>query len=228
MNDVKDYFIVTLDTIDQHIKAIEKASKTARIAYDGQCFKISNEQALKLENASEKLTLLARKLPVFTWQAGAKKEVENCIKQNFKTKIGFTKEGWFCIRMPFLLPKKNGGSVDYIRQNLYLTLAEFFIYKNQPRMQNVVLAYRHVYDKNRPSRKKRDHDNIEINMVSDTVALFTMKDDEATECRHFYMSAEGDVEQTEVYVVPQNDFRKWLDMIENIKNREVMLYENQT
>lgn len=227
MNEVKDYFITTLDTIDQHIKTIEKASNTARIAYVEQCFKISNEQALKLENISEKLTLLARKLPVYTWQPNTKTKVEDCIKQNFKTKIGFTKEGWFCIRMPFLLPKKNGGSVDYIRQNLYLALGEFFTDKNQPRMQNVVLAYRHVYDKNRPSRKKRDHDNIEINMVSDTVALFTMTDDEATECRHFYMSAEGEREQTEVYVVPQNDFRKWLDMIENIRGGEVMLYENQ-
>lgn len=216
-----------MDTIDQHVKTIEKLSKTARLAYEEQCFNISNEQALKLENTSEKLTLQARKLPVFTWQPNAKSEIENCIKQNFQTEIGFTKEGWFCLRMPFLLPKKNGGSVDYIRQNLYLALSEYFADKPQPRMKNVVLAYRHIYDKNRPNRKKRDHDNIEINMVSDTVALFTMTDDEATECRHFYMSAEGEREQTEVYVVPQSDFRKWLDRVENRKAVEVIRGENQ-
>ena len=102
-----------MDTIDQHVKTIEKLSKTARLAYEEQCFNISNEQALKLENTSKKLTLQARKLPVFTWQPNAKSEIENCIKQNFQTEIGFTKEGWFCLRMPFLLPKKNGGSVDY-------------------------------------------------------------------------------------------------------------------
>ena len=64
-------------------------------------------------------------------------------------------------------------------------------------------------------------------MVSDTVALFTMTDDEITEWGHFYMSAEGETERTEVYIVPQTDFRKWLDRVENRKAVEVIRGENQ-
>ena len=226
MKEIDDYFITTLDAIDRRLKSIEKLSKTTRLAHEQQCFNVCNEHALKLQDASEKLTLLSRKLPIYTWQPTARELVSACIKQNFKVEIGFTDEGWFCVKMPFLLPKKNGGSVDYIRQNLYLALTEFFTNKKQPRMENVVLIYRHIYDKNRPNRKKRDHDNIEINMVSDTVALFTMADDEAMECRHFYMSEEGEKEQTEVYVVPQDEFKKWLDMIENSEIKEVVLNDN--
>ena len=40
-----------------------------------------------------------------------------------------------------------------------------------------MLVYRHVYDKDYPERNMRDHDNIEINQVTDIVALFTMVDD---------------------------------------------------
>ena len=88
-------------------------------------------------------------------------------------------------------------------------MKDFFRYKSPVRYTDCVLIYRHVYAKTRPERKRRDHDNIEINMVSDIVALYTMLDDAPSRCRHYYCSAESDSERTEVYVVPSEEFIQW-------------------
>ena len=48
------------------------------------------------------------------------------------------------------------------------------------------MIFRHVYDRNRPEREYRDHDNIELNTVVDAIAMFFLVDDTPLECRHYY------------------------------------------
>ena len=57
---------------------------------------------------------------------------------------------------------------------------------------------------------RRDHDNIEVNMVSDIVAMYVLADDCPSVCSHYYCSAAGEEDRTTVYVVPKQDFPKWL------------------
>ena len=78
------------------------------------------------------------------------------------------------------------------------------------RYENAVLIFRHVYNRDRPERQKRDHDNIEVNTVADAVALFVLADDSPAFCSHYYCSAEGTADYTQVYVVPRGDFPQWL------------------
>ena len=56
----------------------------------------------------------------------------------------------------------------------------------------------------------RDHDNIEMNMVSDIVAMYLMPDDAPTVCSHYECSVKGEDDRTEVYVIPKIDFAVWL------------------
>ena len=78
------------------------------------------------------------------------------------------------------------------------------------RFTDCVLIYRHVYNANRPERLRRDHDNIEINIVSDIVALYVMPDDGPSISEHYYCSVAGTADRTEVYVVPQSEFEDFL------------------
>ena len=78
------------------------------------------------------------------------------------------------------------------------------------RFTDCVLVYRHVYDRERPERRMRDHDNIETNMVSDIVAMYVMPDDAPTVCSHYEYSVMGEDDRTEVYVIPKTDFAVWL------------------
>lgn len=72
----------------------------------------------------------------------------------------------------------------------------------------------------------RDHDNIEVNMVSDTVAMYVLTDDAPPCCDHFYCSAASTQERTEVYVVPARDFPQWLVLEPLIPDEGVTLHEN--
>jgi hypothetical protein len=125
-----------------------------------------------------------------------------------------------------LLPKKDRGSPAYISDPLYPAMKRFWRGKPPVRYPYNVTIFRHVYDRERPERENRDHDNCELNSVVDIVALYVMYDDSPMRCKHYYCSAPGDVERTEVYVVPQDEFIDWLKMENSIPNEGVKLYEN--
>lgn len=181
--------------------------------------------ALKVAGTSEKLTLVTRTLPAYTGCPTAKHDVKAIMAETIPVDIGFTMEWWFCLRIPALLPKKSEGSASYIRSYLYPVMQHFFSYVPSIRYKDCVLIFRHVYDKNRPERQYRDHDNIEVNMVADVVALYVMQDDAPLKCRHYYCSAAGVDERTEVYVVPEKDFPHWLALEKNFPEKGVTLYE---
>ena len=183
------------------------------------------QQALLIEECAEQLTLVARTLPSYIGHPDAEAQVEAILKQEIPVEIGYTKEGWFSVRIPMLLPKKSKGSTDYIRSFLYPAMRDFFIEKPPVRYREAVLIYRHVYDRRRPERQMRDHDNIEINMVSDIVAMYVMPDDGPAVCAHYYCSAAAEQERTEVYVVPNGDFPIWLSGEPAMPDGGVKLYE---
>lgn len=168
------------------------------------------EQAMRLEEAAERLVLLTRVLPAYTGSDVARLEVDNTMKLCIPVDMGYTAEGWFCLCIPALLPKKGSGSADYIRSFLYPAMQEYFQRKEPVRFTDCVLVYRHVYDRNRPERRMRDHDNIETNMVSDIVAMYVMPDDAPSICSHYECSVMGEDDRTEVFVVPRMDFPQWL------------------
>ena len=181
MKNRKDNFLTKLDSVERRAKSIITDVQTARQAYDSYETDIANEYAMRIEDTAERLTLTARELPVCTWKAGAKEEVENQYNEIINIKIGFTQTGLLAVIMPLLLPKKERGSAEYIRQNLNTALSKFFTDKPYLKMRDVFIVYRHVYDERFPERKKRDHDNIEINMVNDCIATFVLEDD-APDC----------------------------------------------
>ena len=176
----------------------------------GHQMQVAYEQAMRLEETAERLVLLTRALPAYTGSGMAKGDVESSMKRCIPVDMGFTAEGWFRLCILALLPKKAGGSADYIRSFLYPAMKEYFQEKEPVRFKDCVLVYRHVYDRERPERRMRDHDNIETNMVSDIVAMYVMPDDAPSVCSHYECSVMGEDDHTEVFVVPRMDFPQWL------------------
>lgn len=224
--ETNESFARTLAKFENQLRKLDMAAKNTRYMFEIGNMELAYEVALRLADVSERITLLARALPAYTGNPLAAQDVENLIRQHISVEIGFTMEGWFCVRIPLLLPKKEAGSANYIRSFLYPAIREFFADKPPVRYSDCVLIYRHVYDQRRPERQRRDHDNIEINMVSDIIALYVMDDDAPSLCRHYYCSAAGSEERTEVYVVPTCDFPNWLITEKVIPDEGVMLYEN--
>lgn len=220
-------FQKALDKIDAKIQELHEQAFSVRRSYQEGNIKQTYESALRLEEVSEKTVLLTRALPAYTGNPKARLETENLIKLSIPIEIGFTEEGWFSLRIPALLPKKDAGSADYIRSSLYLAMREFFLDSQPVRYNDCVLIYRHIYARDRPERKKRDHDNIEVNMVSDIVAMYVLPDDGPSVCSHYYCSTQGQSDRTEVYVVPQCEFTGWLENEKQMPDQGVKLYEKR-
>ena len=122
--------------------------------------------------------------------------------------------------------KKRKGSTDYIREIMYASLERFFMEKQMRKFGKCTIIFRNVYNRNNPKRAWRDHDNIEIKTVIDAIALFVIEDDSPHVCQHFYCSAEGDQDKTEVYIVPQEEFLMWCKMQPSISDNGLKLYDS--
>lgn len=77
------------------------------------------EYALRAYEKTERTTLICRMIPAYFGRPNAFQMIEDTMLEVVPVKIGFTKDGWFCMQIPALLPKKQKGSVDYIRGILY-------------------------------------------------------------------------------------------------------------
>ena len=193
--------------------------------FENLSYEEKNDRFMKLVALHEKACLKMRKFPSYLGNLNAMKEVQEIIDEVMNVEIGYTEQGWFCVRMPFLLPKKESGSSEYVKNMLYSPLSKFFKNKVRDVPKQAVLVYRHVYEESHPEKQMRDHDNIEINQVSDCIVLWAMEDDSPKYCEHFYMSARGDKSRTEVYVIPREEFSEFVKIRDNMPKEGVKLYD---
>ena len=221
----KSYFQMTLEKTIQQTEKLLKLLKSVHTDYEDKRMENTMEKAVSAAKQAEEVALLTRALPAHTGHPRSKELTRDAIAEAIPIEIGFTDQGWFCLRMPILLPRKEKSSRNYIRGFLYPELEQFAAGR-RIRYRNCVLIFRHVYDRNRPEREYRDHDNIELNTVVDAIAMFFLVDDTPLECRHYYCSAAGSTERTEVYIVPRNEFEDWLAQENSILDIGLFLYKD--
>ena len=107
-----------------------KQMQTMQDWYDGGNIEASYEASVQAEKLSEKLTLLMRVLPAYTGNPRARFDVEESIAQTIPVEIGFTEAGWFHLRMPILLPRKEkqpsaGWSLKPSGKSLHRSASKF-------------------------------------------------------------------------------------------------------
>ncbi len=219
-------FLTTLNKVIRNLKTAEEKAEFSSKLFEFDKIEEAYSEALRLDALLEKTVLLSRSLPAYTGNRLATEDVRHIMKETIPVELGYTEQGWFCLRIPALLPKKESGGTDYIRQFLYPAMMDFVEGKEIERFEKAVIIFRHVYPADRPERLMRDHDNIEVNIVSDIIGVYVLCDDAPKYCSHYYTSAVSNSERTEVYVVPQSDFAKWLESEKTMPTEGVMLYEN--
>ena len=222
----QSYFQIQLDRAIKETEKLLKQLHAVRLDYEKRKMEAALEKSVTAARTAESVALKTRSLPANTGHPQADAMVQEVIAEAVPIEMGFTEEGWFCLRIPILLPRKEKSSRSYLRGFLYPALERFTYGKPKIRYRNCVLIFRHVYEKNRPEREYRDHDNIELNTVVDAIAMFFLVDDTPLECRHYYCSAAGEEEMTEVYIVPRDDFESWLAMEKESEKLRKKLVEN--
>ncbi len=178
-------FLDVLGTIDGKVQRMSTEVKTIRqLATDGH-MEDAYAVSLRLAKIAERSTLLTRILPVYSGKPTAYMDVEAVIRGTVPVKVSITDMGWFYVNLPALLPKKEFNSRSYVRGYLFPALNQFFADKDPLHYEDAVIIFRHVYCRDRPERRRRDHDNIEVNCVADTIALFVLLDDSPSVCSHY-------------------------------------------
>ena len=210
----KSYFRLQLDST---IQGTEKLLKLLRTIGESRDLENALKLSVTAAKISEGVALKTRALPAHTGHPQAERMVQEAISESVPVEISLTEEGWFYLHMPILLPRKEKSPRTYLRGFLYPALAAFARERPPIRYRDCVMIFRHIYDRSRPEREYRDHDNIELNTVVDAIAMFFLVDDTPFECRHYYCSVVGDEESTEVFIVPRNEFGVWLTQEKNIR-----------
>lgn len=208
-------FEKVLDNIEKQIEKLRKQAEVTKFCRGLEDKTVSYTQALRLEELSERLVLLTRTLPAYFGSPHASLDVENIIKSEVPVNIEFTPEGWFELTIPCILPRKEHGGVDYIRGFLYPKMKDYFNEHEPVRFNDCVIIYRFVYDKERPERRMVDHDNYEINAVTDIVALYLLPDDSPKFCDLYYTTYRFEYDATQVFVVPKMDLVRWFAKYES-------------
>lgn len=165
--------------------------------------------SLETERIAERLIFQLRNLATYSGDKEVCEAVVKNIQETVLVEVGYTKEGWFRLSIPALLPRKEKGNPEYVRSLIYPAMSNFFTGKQVAKFKDCTLVYLHTYDVNRPKREWRDHDNVEVNAVTDIVALFVMLDDSPHICEHYYASKSGTENRTEVFVLPKRDLEKF-------------------
>lgn len=147
-------FLRTLSRTEKSVEKLKTSLKQARSMAESGEMDMAFHASLLAADAAERTVLLARALPAYTGNPTAADRIEALTQFHIPVDAGFTAEGWFSVRLPLLLPKKEMGSAGYVRSFLYPALREFFRGKPPVRYRNCVLIYRHVYSHSRPERKK--------------------------------------------------------------------------
>lgn len=216
-------FAYELQSAEDSLEKNRKLIYWIKCLINEQQYSAAYSAAFLLAEASEKFTLQTRLLPAYFGNPTAVRKIEDFLAGMEETTMGFTEQGWFYLRIPALLPKKSRGSAEYIRSLLYPAMRKFFTGKQPVRYPDSVLVFRHVYDRRRPERRYRDHDNVELNMVVDILSLYLLPDDAPLTCAHFYCSIKGDADFTEVFLIPKSEFIRWLTCHEKEKEMGLCL-----
>jgi len=181
------------------------------IGLETKCqFDNAYEEAVRYVLSTEKLAVMNRSLLLTSGHPKAKETLNDILAEAIPVSMEFTPEGWFKMSFPAMLPHKKGGNTDYICGFLYPAMKRFRESGPPIYFGDCVFVLRHVYDYRKPMRLFRDHDNIEVNAVVDTLALYMLRSDGPMQLTHHYCSARGEVNCTEAYLVPQDDFIDFL------------------
>lgn len=205
MDNFKKEFTKAKRTLGQFYRAWNKLESCIEYNDENGAYDCS----LETERIAERLIFQLRNLATYSGDKEACEAVVRNIQETALVEVGYTEEGWFRLSIPALLPRKEKGNPEYVRSLIYPAMSDFFTGKQIEKFKDCTLVYLHTYDVNRPKREWRDHDNVEVNAVTDIVALFVMLDDSPHICEHYYASKSGMENRTEVFVLPKRDLEKF-------------------
>ena len=116
------------------------------------------------------------------------------------------------ITIPSLIPNRKKKSTDIITAPLYTKLNRFVDQQRLlKRFKDCVICITHVYNKDLLGNGRyRDHDNIELKGILDTINTFLLVDDSMAYCDIFTTHMVSDMDFTRITIMERNTFPEWI------------------
>ena len=216
----KEYFDHALDRAISRTRRILDDLKFIReMNREGKKDVVYNFTLLTAEDA-EFLIRNTRELILSQKTPTGEEDVQRIIDATYPVEIGFNAEGWFGVRIPLLIPKKDNYSVKYLEKRLGPVLEEFW--RVRPRFQlaphDSVIVFRHIYSTHRPGWEHCVPADSEIDCVIRLFFSHVFRKIFPIDFRHYHCCAYGEEECTEIYVMPATDLGKWLSQETSIRS----------
>jgi len=115
------------------------------------------------------------------------------------------------ITLPSLLPKRTRQkSSEFLFDPFFFTLKNYAEKNPMPKYKYCVVCFSHIYNRELPSRRIRDHDNIELKEILDIISTFIMEDDSGLLCDTYNMTEFGGKDCTRISIMDKDRFPDWL------------------
>lgn len=105
-----------LDIIKKNNRTLNKANEIMSDIQQAVAYNDENsvyDLSLDYERTVERLVPLSRDLVICQSRKESEQAVKQAIQSNAPVEINFTKEGWFVLSIPALLPRKEKGKAQY-------------------------------------------------------------------------------------------------------------------
>lgn len=101
---------------------------------------------------------------------------------------------------------------------LYIAFKQWCIEQNQeqkkiPEYEKCTVCFVHLYNRDLPLGRIRDHDNFEEKHVLDVISNFFLVSDSGLHVDTYHITRMADKDGTEVYIMDTDKFPRWLQSI---------------
>lgn len=119
------------------------------------------------------------------------------------------------VTAPVLVPHRKGSFTDYLYKPLYTAFWQWCRKRREegreiPEFQECTVCFVHLYDRELPLGRVRDHDNIEEKHVLDVISNFFLVSDGGLYADTYHMTRIAGRDATRIFVMDAEKFPLWV------------------
>lgn len=173
------------------------------------------DMVLEASKTGEKLTEKLRRLSLEVVLDDMKYEqYQSELVRIHGIEVAFS-DGILEVTAPVLVPHRKESYTDYLYKPLHTTFWQWCRKRKEenkevPEFQNCTVCFLHLYDRELPLGRVRDHDNIEEKHVLDVISNFFLVSDGGLHADTYHLTRMAERDATKIYVMDAEKFPLWV------------------
>lgn len=173
------------------------------------------DMVLEASKTGEKLTEKLRRLSLEVVLDGAKYEqYQSELVRIHGIEVAFS-DGILEVTAPVLVPHRKESYTDYLYKPLHTAFWQWSRKQKEenkevPEFQKCTVCFLHLYDRELPLSRVRDHDNMEEKHVLDVISNFFLVSDGGLHVDTYHLTRMAGQDATKIYVMDAGKFPLWV------------------